>query len=127
MVRSTVGQNIWSPWREMRLCVRIIMAKLYPTQLRGNPVVVFGGVVQFHTMPISDDASMHRMFQIYQHTRYQLQILELYVEFEVVEHRKEMEEEQNILRLLELENNLHSEDEFEANYEFSDDNEDGVT
>ncbi|MED6216334.1 hypothetical protein PIB30_006978 [Stylosanthes scabra] len=35
-----------------------------------------------------------------------------------------MEEEQNILRLPELENDLDSENKFEANYEFSDNNED---
>ncbi|MED6161170.1 hypothetical protein PIB30_058231 [Stylosanthes scabra] len=91
-----------------------------------NPVVLFGGVVQFQTMRIYDDASMHQMFQIYQHTRYQLPILELYVEFEVVKPREEMEEEeQNILGLPELENDIDIEDEFEANYELSDDNEDG--
>ncbi|MED6221700.1 hypothetical protein PIB30_057359 [Stylosanthes scabra] len=59
-------------------------------------------------------------------TQYQLPILELYVEFEVVKPREEMEEEQqNILGLPELENNIDSEDEFEANYELSDNNDDG--
>ncbi|MED6171582.1 hypothetical protein PIB30_042034 [Stylosanthes scabra] len=90
-----------------------------------NPVVVFGGAVQFLIMRIYDDANMHQMFQIYQHTRYQLPILKLYVKFEVVEHQEEMEEEQNILGLSGLENDLDTEDEFEKNYEFSDDNEDG--
>ncbi|MED6197585.1 hypothetical protein PIB30_057899 [Stylosanthes scabra] len=59
-----------------------------------NPVVLFGGVVKFQTMRIYDDASMHRMFQIYQHTQYQLPTLELYVEFKVAEPREEMDEEE---------------------------------
>ncbi|KAL4370719.1 hypothetical protein AHAS_Ahas06G0093900 [Arachis hypogaea] len=34
-----------------------------------NPVVVFGGLIQFDAMPITDEASMQKMFQIHQQTQ----------------------------------------------------------
>ncbi|RYR15186.1 hypothetical protein Ahy_B04g071911 [Arachis hypogaea] len=47
-----------------------------------QPVLVFGGFVQFQMMNVVDEGSMQGMFSIYQQTRTQVSILELYVEFE---------------------------------------------
>ncbi|KAL4396634.1 hypothetical protein AHAS_Ahas01G0111500 [Arachis hypogaea] len=34
-----------------------------------NPVVIFGGLIQFDTMPITDEVTMHNMFQIHRQTQ----------------------------------------------------------
>ncbi|QHO09026.1 uncharacterized protein DS421_14g477710 [Arachis hypogaea] len=50
-----------------------------------NSIVVFGGLIQFDTMPITDEASMQNMFQIHRQTQMRHPQIELYVEFETVE------------------------------------------
>ncbi|RYR18617.1 hypothetical protein Ahy_B03g063237 [Arachis hypogaea] len=47
-----------------------------------QPVLVFGGFIQFQIMYVVDDASMQGMFLIYQQTRAQVSVIELYIEFE---------------------------------------------
>ncbi|MED6162023.1 hypothetical protein PIB30_066467 [Stylosanthes scabra] len=60
-----------------------------------NPVMVFAGSIQFQTMPITDDMSMQQMFQIYRYTWFQVPNLELYVEFELIEHHRDKEEDED--------------------------------
>ncbi|MED6122760.1 hypothetical protein PIB30_042888 [Stylosanthes scabra] len=71
-------------------------------------------------MPIVDEISMQQMFQCFQQTRAQVHVLELYVDFDVaVEVQDDPElntERQTVLEV----NHSDSEDEFEANYEISD-------
>ncbi|XP_015933132.1 uncharacterized protein LOC107459414 [Arachis duranensis] len=50
-----------------------------------NPIVVFGGLIQFDAMPITDEASMQNMFQIHRQTQMRHPQIEVYVEFETVE------------------------------------------
>ncbi|MED6209500.1 hypothetical protein PIB30_055299 [Stylosanthes scabra] len=88
-------------------------------QVRDPPSLEVGdGSIQFQTMLIIDDMSMQQMFQIYQHTQFQMPNLELYVEFELIEYQREMDEEKNASG-----NDIESEDEFEA-YEVGDEDED---
>ncbi|RYR44843.1 hypothetical protein Ahy_A08g041119 [Arachis hypogaea] len=84
-----------------------------------SPVQVFGGLIQFQIMPITDDASMQQMFYIYQQTRSQVPMIELYVEFEQQSGMSTVGEDVN------EEDNNDSEEEFEANYEVDDENDDG--
>ncbi|XP_057730854.1 uncharacterized protein LOC130946197 [Arachis stenosperma] len=79
-------------------------------------------------MAITDDASMQRMFCIYQQTRFQVPLIELYVEFEQHTGVDEFDEEVNINEFGDIgweEDNDDSEEEFEANYEVDDENDDG--
>ncbi|RYR07779.1 uncharacterized protein LOC110262556 [Arachis ipaensis] len=92
-----------------------------------NPIVVFGGLIQFDTMPITDKGSMQNMFQIYRQTQMRQPQIELYVEFESVE----AEGIQNVLDIEDdraavyEEMNSDSEEDFEATYEAGDEDEDG--
>nr|XP_025625498.1 uncharacterized protein LOC112717770 [Arachis hypogaea] len=92
-----------------------------------NPVVVFGGLIQFDTMPITDEGSMQNMFQIYRQTQMRQPQIELYVEFESVET-------EGIQNVLDIEDDRaavyegidsDSEEDFEATYEAGDEDEDG--
>ncbi|RYR15176.1 hypothetical protein Ahy_B04g071902 [Arachis hypogaea] len=93
-----------------------------------NPVQVFGGLIQFQIMPITDDASMQQMFCIYQQTRFHVPMIELYVEFEQHSSLDVAGEEVDVDECRDLdweEDNNDSEEEFEANYEVDDENDDG--
>ncbi|XP_016206029.1 uncharacterized protein LOC107646352 [Arachis ipaensis] len=93
-----------------------------------NPVQVFGGLIQFQMMPITDDASMQHMLCIYQQTRFHVPMIELYVEFEQQSELGAVGEEVNVDELEDIdweEDNNDSEEEFEANYEVDDENDDG--
>ncbi|RYQ96255.1 hypothetical protein Ahy_B08g091939 [Arachis hypogaea] len=84
-----------------------------------NPVQVFGGLIKFQIMPINDDASMQQMFYIHQEFRFHISMIELYSRLDVVG------EEVNVDELRDIdweEDNNDSEEEFEANYEFDDEN-----
>ncbi|RYR33306.1 hypothetical protein Ahy_A10g047875 [Arachis hypogaea] len=92
-----------------------------------NPVIVFGGLIQFDTMPITDEGSMQNMFQIYRQTQMRQSQIELYVEFESVET-------EGIQNVLDIEDDRaavyegidsDSEEDFEATYEAGDEDEDG--
>ncbi|RYQ83793.1 hypothetical protein Ahy_B10g102643 [Arachis hypogaea] len=84
-----------------------------------NYVQVFGGLIQFQLMSITNDACMQRMFYIYQQTRFHVPMIELYVEFE--QHTGMDAVGDNVNE----EVNNDSEEEFEANYEVDDENDDG--
>ncbi|RYR41098.1 hypothetical protein Ahy_A08g037496 [Arachis hypogaea] len=92
-----------------------------------NPVIVFGGLIQFDTMPITDEVSMQNMFQIHRQTQMRQPQIELYVEFETVE----AEGTQNDLEVADDRNavyegmNSDSDEDFEATYEAGDEDEDG--
>ncbi|XP_057745636.1 uncharacterized protein LOC130963549 [Arachis stenosperma] len=92
-----------------------------------NPVIVFGGLIQFDTMPITDEVSMQNMFQIHRQTQTRQPQIELYVEFETVE----AEGTQNDLEVADDRNavyegmNSDSDEDFEATYEAGDEDEDG--
>ncbi|RYQ94734.1 hypothetical protein Ahy_B08g089665 [Arachis hypogaea] len=93
-----------------------------------NPVQVFGGLIQFQIMPITDDASMQQMFCIYQQIRFHMPIIELYVEFEQHSSLDVAGEEVDVDECGDLdweEDNNDSEEEFEAKYEVDDENDDG--
>ncbi|RYR25146.1 hypothetical protein Ahy_B02g058793 [Arachis hypogaea] len=93
-----------------------------------NPVQVFGGLMQFQLMSITDDACMQRMFFIYQQTRGHVLVIELYVEFEQHTGMDAVGDDVTVDELKELdwgEDNNDSEEEFEANYEVDDENDDG--
>ncbi|XP_057729998.1 uncharacterized protein LOC130945284 [Arachis stenosperma] len=93
-----------------------------------SPVQVFGGLIQFQIMPITDDASMQQMLYIYQQTRSHVPMIELYVEFEQQPGTSMVDDEINFDELGDIdweEDNNDSEDEFEANYEVDDENDDG--
>ncbi|XP_015950049.1 uncharacterized protein LOC107474918 [Arachis duranensis] len=93
-----------------------------------SPVQVFGGLIQFQIMPITDDASMQQMFYIYQQTRSQVPMIELYVEFEQQSRMSTVGEEVNVDEFGDIdweEDNNDSEEEFEANYKVDDENDDG--
>ncbi|RYR59346.1 hypothetical protein Ahy_A05g025209 [Arachis hypogaea] len=92
-----------------------------------NPVIVFGGLMQFDTMPITDEVTMHNMFQIHQQTQIRQPQIELYVEFETIEA-------EGIQNDLEVEDDRaavyvgmssDSEEDFEATYEAGDEEQDG--
>ncbi|RYR09818.1 hypothetical protein Ahy_B05g078241 [Arachis hypogaea] len=112
------------------ICVNIPshISKRVSYILYRSPVQVFGGLIQFQIMAITDDASMQRMFCIYQQTRFQVPLIELYVEFEQHTGVDEFDEEVNINEFGDIgweEDNDDSEEEFEANYEVDDENDDG--
>ncbi|XP_015934905.1 uncharacterized protein LOC107460990 [Arachis duranensis] len=92
-----------------------------------NPVIVLGGLIQFDTMPITDEGSMQNMFQIYRQTQMRQPQIELYVEFESVE----TERIQNVLDIEDDRAAVYvgidsdSEEDFEATYEAGDEDEDG--
>nr|XP_025673102.1 uncharacterized protein LOC112772381 [Arachis hypogaea] len=93
-----------------------------------SPVQVFGGLIQFQIIPITDDASMQQMLYIYQQTRSHMPMIELYVEFEQQSGMSMVDDEINIDELGDIdweEDNNDSEDEFEANYEVDEENDDG--
>ncbi|XP_057730445.1 uncharacterized protein LOC130945756 [Arachis stenosperma] len=93
-----------------------------------SPVQVFGELIQFQLMPISDDASMQQMFCIYQQTQFHVPMIELYVEFEQQSALGAVGKEVNVDELGDIhweEDNNNSEKEFEANYEVDDKNDDG--
>ncbi|RYR11148.1 hypothetical protein Ahy_B05g079634 [Arachis hypogaea] len=82
-----------------------------------SPVQVFGGLIQFQLMSITDDASMQQMFCIYQQTRFHVPMIELYVEFEQQSGSGAVSEEVNVDELGNIyweEDNNDSEEEFEA-------------
>ncbi|XP_057733914.1 uncharacterized protein LOC130949110 [Arachis stenosperma] len=92
-----------------------------------NPVVVFGCLIQFGAMPITDEASMQKMFQIHRQTQMRHPQIEVYVDFETVEavavqngidiHDDRAAVYQGI--------NSDSKDDFEATNEAGDEDEDG--
>ncbi|RYR16928.1 hypothetical protein Ahy_B03g061765 [Arachis hypogaea] len=92
-----------------------------------NPVVVFGGLIQFDAMPITDEGSMQKMFQIHQQTQMRHPQIEVYVDFETVE----VVAVQNDVDIHDDRDavyqgmNSDSEDDFEATYEAGDEDEDG--
>ncbi|RYR41453.1 hypothetical protein Ahy_A08g037850 [Arachis hypogaea] len=93
-----------------------------------NHVQVFGGLIQFQMMPITDDGSMQQMLCIYQQIRFHVPMIELYVEFEQQSGLGAVGEEVNVDKLGDIdweEDNNDSEEEFEANYEVDDENDDG--
>nr|XP_029144570.1 uncharacterized protein LOC112705303 [Arachis hypogaea] len=92
-----------------------------------NPVVVFGGLIQFDTMPITDEVTMHNMFQIHRQTQMRQPHIELYVEFETVVAegiQNDLEVEDDRAAVYE-EMNSDSEEDFEATYEAGNEDEDG--
>ncbi|RYR16010.1 hypothetical protein Ahy_B04g072998 [Arachis hypogaea] len=93
-----------------------------------NPVQVFGGMIQFQLMSITDDACMQRMFYIYQQTRFHRPMIELYVEFEQHAGMDTVGDDVNVDEFGDIdweEDNNDSEERFEANYEVDDENDDG--
>ncbi|XP_016185320.1 uncharacterized protein LOC107626950 [Arachis ipaensis] len=92
-----------------------------------NPIVVFGGLIRFDTMPITDKASMQNMFQIHRQTHMRHPQIELYVEFEAVEAvavQNDIDVNDDRAAVYEGMNN-DSEEDFEATYEAGDEDEDG--
>ncbi|XP_015964758.1 uncharacterized protein LOC107488517 [Arachis duranensis] len=93
-----------------------------------SPMQVFGGLIQFQIMPITDDYSMQQMLYIYQQTRSHVLMIELYVEFEQHSGMGTVGDKVNVDELGDIdweEDNNDSEEEFEANYEVDDENDDG--
>ncbi|KAL4359179.1 hypothetical protein AHAS_Ahas08G0051500 [Arachis hypogaea] len=92
-----------------------------------NPVVVFGGLIQFDAMPITDDASMQRMFQIHRETQMRHPQIEVYVDFETVEAvavQNDIDIHDDRAAVYQGMNS-DSEEDFEATYEAGDEDEDG--
>ncbi|KAL4322022.1 hypothetical protein AHAS_Ahas14G0168900 [Arachis hypogaea] len=92
-----------------------------------NPVVVFGGLIQFDIMPIIDEASMQNMFQTHRQTQMRQPQIELYVEFKNVEVdgiQNDLDIEDDRAAVYERMNSDSKED-FEATYEAGDKDEDG--
>ncbi|RYR09794.1 hypothetical protein Ahy_B05g078204 [Arachis hypogaea] len=93
-----------------------------------SPMQVFGGLIQFQIMPITDDANMQQMLYIYQQIRSHVPMIELYVEFEQQSGMGTVGDKVNVDELGDIdweEDNNDSEEEFEANYEVDDENDDG--
>ncbi|RYR41388.1 hypothetical protein Ahy_A08g037782 [Arachis hypogaea] len=93
-----------------------------------NPVQVFGGLLQFQLMSITNDTCMQRMLYIYQQTRFYVPMIELYVEFEQHMGMDAVGDDVNVDELVDIdweEDNNDSDEEFEANYEIDDENDDG--
>ncbi|RYQ97340.1 hypothetical protein Ahy_B08g093383 [Arachis hypogaea] len=91
--------------------------------LKRNPVQVFGGLIQFQLVSITDDACMQRMFYIYQQTRFHVPMIELYIEFEQHTAMDAVGDDVNVDELGDIdweEDNDNNEEEFEANYEVDD-------
>ncbi|XP_016206188.1 uncharacterized protein LOC107646519 [Arachis ipaensis] len=93
--------------------IQSLILKRVSNLLYRSPVQVFGGLIQFQIMPITDDVSMQQMLYIYQQTRSHVPMIELYVEFE---QQSGMNWEKD---------NNDNEKEFEANYEVNDEIDDG--
>nr|XP_025627927.1 uncharacterized protein LOC112721064 [Arachis hypogaea] len=92
-----------------------------------NSVIVFGGLIQFDIMPITDEESMQNMFQIHRQTQMRQPQIELYVEFEDVEAdeiQNDLDIEDDRAAVYEGMNS-NSEEDFEATYEAGDEDEDG--
>ncbi|XP_015950212.1 uncharacterized protein LOC107475088 [Arachis duranensis] len=92
-----------------------------------NSVVVFGGLIQFDTMPITDEASMQNMFQIHQQTQMRHPQIELYVQFETVEAvviQNDLNIDDDRAAVYEG-MNTDSKEDFEATYEAGDEDKDG--
>ncbi|XP_020992734.1 uncharacterized protein LOC110278802 [Arachis duranensis] len=92
-----------------------------------NSVIVFGGLIQFDTMPITDEASMQNMFQIHRQTQMRHPQIELYVEFEtvvVVPVQNDIDIDDDRVAVYEGMNSDIEED-FKATYEVGDEDEDG--
>ncbi|XP_057745464.1 uncharacterized protein LOC130963357 [Arachis stenosperma] len=92
-----------------------------------NTVIVFGGLIQFDTMPITDEVTMHNMFQIHRQTQMRQPQIELYVEFETVEAKgiqDDLEVEDDRAAVYEGMSS-DSEEDFEATYEAGDEEQDG--
>ncbi|RYR48501.1 hypothetical protein Ahy_A07g034523 [Arachis hypogaea] len=77
-----------------------------------QPVLVFGGFVQFQIMHMTDEGSMQRMFFTYHQTRAQASLIELYVEFEEIDDIDFSEPNIDWVGY-----NTESDKEFEGNYE----------
>ncbi|XP_015953842.1 uncharacterized protein LOC107478216 [Arachis duranensis] len=89
-----------------------------------NPIVVFGGLIQFDVLPITDEASMENMFQIHRQTQMRHPQIELYVEFETVDVQNDIDIHDDRDAVYEGMNS-DSEEDFEATYEAGDEDEDG--
>ncbi|RYR30068.1 hypothetical protein Ahy_B01g054891 [Arachis hypogaea] len=92
-----------------------------------NPVIIFGGLIQFDIMPIIDEASMQNMFQIHRQNQMRQPQMELSVEFENVEVdgiRNDLDIEDDRAAVYEGMNS-DSEEDFEATYEAGNKDEDG--
>ncbi|RYQ82131.1 hypothetical protein Ahy_B10g100727 [Arachis hypogaea] len=92
-----------------------------------NPILIFGGLIQFDTIPITDEASMQNMFQIHRQTYMRHLQIEMYVEFEDVEAvavQNDIDVNDDIAAVYERMNS-DSEEDFEATYEAGDEDEDG--
>ncbi|RYR69030.1 hypothetical protein Ahy_A03g015548 [Arachis hypogaea] len=97
------------------------------TILYRNSVIIFGGLIQFDIMPITNEVTMHNMFQIHRQTQIRQPQIELYVEFETVEAegiQNDLEVEDDRAAVYERMNS-NSKDDFEATYEAGDEDEDG--
>ncbi|XP_016168805.1 uncharacterized protein LOC107611385 [Arachis ipaensis] len=93
-----------------------------------SPMQVFGGLIQFQIIPVTDDVSMQQMLYIYQQTQSHVPMIKLYVEFEQQSGMGTVGDEFNVDELRDIdweENNNDSEEKFEANYEVDDENDDG--
>ncbi|RYR69706.1 hypothetical protein Ahy_A03g016257 [Arachis hypogaea] len=93
-----------------------------------NHVQVFGGLIQFQIMSITDDASMQQMFCIYQQIRFHVPMIELYIEFEHHTRMDSVGDDVNVDEIKDIDwekDNNDSEEEFEANCEVDEENEDG--
>ncbi|XP_025685692.1 uncharacterized protein [Arachis hypogaea] len=91
-----------------------------------NSIVVFGGLIQFDVMPITNEASMQNMFQIHRQTQMQHPQIELYIEFETVEAvavQNDIDIHDDRAAVYERMNS-DSEKDFEATYEAGDEDED---
>ncbi|RYR48868.1 hypothetical protein Ahy_A07g034954 [Arachis hypogaea] len=92
-----------------------------------NPIIVFGGLIQFDIMSIIDEESMKNMFHIHWQTHVRQLKIELYVEFENIEkdriqHNSDVEND----RVEVCEGmNSDSEEDFDATYEAVDEDENG--
>nr|XP_025703402.1 uncharacterized protein LOC112805211 [Arachis hypogaea] len=92
-----------------------------------NSVVVFGGLIQFDAMSITDEASMQKMFQIHQQTQMRHPQIEVYVDFETVKAvavQNDIDIHDDRAAVYQGMNS-DSEDDFEATYEAGDEDEDG--
>ncbi|RYR79259.1 hypothetical protein Ahy_A01g004086 [Arachis hypogaea] len=108
--------------------VEFHISKRVSNILYKNHVQVFGGLIQFQIMSITDEASMQQMFYIYRQTRFHMPVIELYVEFEQQSVMGTVGDEVNVDEFGDIDwekDNNDSEQEFEANYEVDDENDDG--
>ncbi|RYR65644.1 hypothetical protein Ahy_A03g011572 [Arachis hypogaea] len=96
--------------------------KMVSNLLYRSPVQVFGGLIQFQIMPITDNASMQQMLYVYQQTQSHVPMIELYIEFE---QQSGIRGGRSTLGADWEEDNNDNKEEFEANYEVDDENDDG--